>query len=211
MSERKRFDQNEDLMSMKLLECFIPNDQYFPYTSSSLSFQSIRIIVNDIILNGRHNIIEFGSGLSTLVFKNVLESVKTNDAKLISIDENEEWVQLLNSFVNEGTIIHAPLSEEANSWYMLQGNLVPRIKFNVVVVDGPSAWQKDRVLAREGALEFILTNQLLADEFSIYLDDCNREGEKKIIQKWAERLGLKYSLVTESLGRISKGSKFNTL
>ena len=210
MSERKKFDQNEDLISMKLLECFLPNDQYFPYTSSSLSFQSIRIIVNDIVLNGRHNIIEFGSGLSTIIFKNVLDSLKIKDSKLVSVDENEEWLQLLNAFVSQDTIVHAPLGEAANSWYGLDATGVSKIKYNLVVVDGPSAWQKDRVSAREGALNFLLTNELLADEFSIYLDDCNREGEKQIIKKWADQLGLKYTLVTESLGRISKGSKFNT-
>lgn len=220
ITKKNQFIVDDDVLALKLLENFLPKSFYLPYTSSSLSFESIRIIANDIVVHKRQTILEFGSGISTIILGSLLDSLNSGGT-IISIDENAEWVELLNQIIEKegiksAKIIHQDINlqeEEMKFWYKPNGlNKHINDVVNMVLVDGPSAWQAERSLARAPALDFILKNNLLnLNDFSIYLDDCNRKGEKEIIKNWSQNIDSSYSILKSDLGRIAKNDKFNII
>ena len=81
--------------------------------------------------------------------------------------------------------------------------------FDLVLVDGPLAHKKYNRYNRYPALKYI--KPLLKNEYSIYLDDVNRLGEKNIIKQWSKELDLNIKYVNSSFAHISKGVGFNTI
>ena len=62
-------------------------------------------------------------------------------------------------------------------------------EFDMVFVDGPAAWEEGKSMIRLPALPFI--SKYLCDDFSIFLDDAYREGEKRISEIWENILDLR--------------------
>lgn len=213
MSNQKDQYSAEDILSFHLLEKYLPKDSYIPYSSSSFSFRSIQIIVNDIILNKRNRIIEFGSGISTMIFSQVLKDLDLPNSCLISLDENLEWASFVKQQIGETTdkfqasVFHCELDEKTG-WYKAPTS-VSAVQYNLVMVDGPSAWQKGRENSRRNALKYLLDNKLVAEKYSIFIDDCNRAGELELLNEWSKTLDKKGRLLTKTLGYISDTSGFN--
>lgn len=221
MAETKTFDYNNDLLGLKLLENFLPKTQYLPYTSSSLSFEAIRFIANDIVVNQRRHVLEFGAGVSTLVLGALLKGLDV-PGQILSLEEDERWCEIMTGIAGrEGldtvTIVHCPLADESAEhypqWYQAEhakkAILTP---VDLVIADGPSAWQENRKSSRRSAVPFLADHDLLRKEsYAVYLDDCNRKAETKILEDWSDQLGVPSRMITSSLGRISKGDFFNII
>lgn len=210
-----------DVLAMQLLQPYLPKHSFLPYTDSSLSFNSIRLIANDIMVHQRNSILEFGAGISSVILGALLDSIAPG-LKMYSVDENEEWVRIMTSIlkqegINSVQIIHSPLLDNPSSayhgWYNPEKlKSIITFKANLILVDGPSAWQKERTMMRQQTVPFLLENELLnKNDFAIYLDDCNRPGEKEILNQWGNIFNLKPRILNDSLGRISAGDKFNTI
>ncbi len=221
MSQLKSFKDQRNILGLSLLQPFLPKKTYLPYTSSSFSFESIQLVANDIVVNSRHKIVEFGSGISTIVLGAILDSLNA-DVKLLSIDEDADWINLIDSIlkkegINSVQLQHLPLRDSNDTkypgWYNTNNfDLSAKIKPDLIIVDGPSAWQKNRESVRKYALDYLLeTNAIQDGKYAIYLDDCNRKGEKSILSEWGKTLKLKPQLITESLGRITAGTKYNSI
>jgi len=210
----------DDIYGLTMLQTLLIGYPYLPFTGSSLRPYCIAQIINDILVNDRLNIIEFGSGLSTIL---IARLIKKNNlkGKLLSIDHNKAWfVTLSNLLESEGLtdivdVCYAPLDEcelgiESNYWYDLRilRRRVENNKFDLVIIDGPPAWEANKLKARYPALSFISEN--LTDRFSIYLDDANRPGEKAIIELWEKEYGIKFGISANSLAYYSEGNSFFT-
>jgi hypothetical protein len=66
------------------------------------------------------------------------------------------------------------------------------IKFDMVIVDGPKAYENGKGLIRYHALHFLQNK--LNDSNVIFLDDANRQGEKLIIKKWETESHLNFEI-----------------
>ena len=221
-SIQKYQNKLDDLSANLLLQELLRFQEYFPVTDSSLRFHTLAVILNDIILNKRQNCIEFGSGISTLVIANLLKRNKL-PYKLFSVEDNIEWYNYMNSFVvtNDLTqhvvLMYAPLEKTElatgnNSWYstkILDEKINTDLKFNLVIVDGPGAWKPEIQLSRYTAVPYLINK--LAENFSIYLDDSNRKGEKKIIDLWQKKYKLKFSQINDTTSVSTKGNNLNTI
>lgn len=212
----------KDLHAYLLIQDLIRFPEYFATTTSSLRFHTLAVILNDIIINKRRQIIEFGSGISTLAIANLIK--KNNlDCSFISIENNEEWFQYIKSFLSRNDlqkyvkIIYAPLQKnslalESNLWYsdqVLKENISSDYKFNLAIIDGPEAWKRKIRLSRYPAVPYLIN--ILSDEFSIYLDDANRRGEKKILNLWDKKYKLKFERINDTSAVCIKGIKLNTI
>ena len=136
------------------------------------------------------NILEMGSGLSTLVISQTLRQL--GEGQLFSLEHGErfarrtqEWLteQELNEYCE---VLHAPLMPcpiemGASQWYDLS-QLPKNIQFNLLVIDGPPAWFNGK--ARSPAIP-LLSGQI-APHAVIVVDDYHRRGEKRSVQKWLE-------------------------
>ena len=222
ISQAKNKSTLKDTLAYLLIQDLIRFPEYFATTTSSLRFHTLSVIINDIIINKRRHIIEFGSGISTLAIANL---IKTNnlDCSFIAVEDNEEWFQYIKSFLSRNVlqkyvnIIHAPLKKNSlalknNFWYsdqVLQRNISSDSKFDLVIIDGPAAWKQKIRLSRYPAVPYLIN--ILSEEYSIYLDDINRKGEKKIMSLWSHKHKIKFELINDTSAVCIKGNKLNTM
>ncbi len=164
----------------------------------------------------------FPAGISTLAIANLIK--KNNlECSFISVEDSEEWFMYIKSFLlrndlqNYVKIIYAPLQKNSlaldnNMWYsdqVLKENINSDIKFNLAIIDGPEAWKPKIRFSRYPAVPYLIN--ILSDEFSIYLDDANRRGEKKIMNLWNNKYNLKFERINDTSAVCIKGKKFNTI
>ena len=222
ITRTKNKNKIEDIYSYLLIQDLVKFPEYFATTTSSLRFHTLAVILNDIIINQRKSIIEFGSGVSTLAISNL---IKKNNLKcsFVSIEDNKEWFDYINSFLsrnnlrNNVKIIYAPLESSDlalgdNLWYSMQAlnnGISKESKISLAIIDGPAAWKPKIRLSRYTAVPYLIN--FLAEEFSIYLDDTNRKGEKEVLSLWHQKYNLKFEQTNDTSAVCIKGNKLNTI
>lgn len=211
---------SRDSYSLGLMAPLLCGHPYLAFSASSLRPFCLNHILNDIIVNNRTRIIEFGSGISTMMIGRLIKKNKLN-VSLVSIDHDEQWVKKLRAdFKREEianvTLIHAPLTKchlalNENEWYDLDKVDVATTEgsFDLVIIDGPPAWESPRQLARYPALPFIFDN--LSKDSAIYLDDANRNGEQIILRTWREKFNLSFNILGGTLAVARRGRAFDTV
>ena len=210
----------DDVHAGILLNRTLSQGKYFPTTGSSLNLHSVATVVNDVIVNRRQCVIEFGAGLSTLCFARLVRDFDLN-TKIVSVDDNEAWLQIMKErLVDEGlqdrvNLVFAPLAscEHAKNsllWYdqaAINSATESLQSFDVVLVDGPMAYDRPRALSRYPAVPFLAPR--LSPGYAIFLDDMHRDGEKEIAKSWQSELGAKRTVVNSNFVMLSKGNFFN--
>jgi predicted O-methyltransferase YrrM len=179
------------------------NINYSVWTSSAIRPSAIVKILNEIIVNNKKIIIEFGSGLSTIY---IAKTLKKMGGKLYSIENDENWIEIVKKMLKDDGLedcvhfIHAPLKPSSLSlnnldWYdeNLLNNLKRDEKIDLVLVDGPMAFSKDIELSRYPAIPLLHNNNHLGEDTTIILDDINRNGEEKILRLWEKKFNIKFS------------------
>jgi len=175
---------------------------YIPISGMAMNPSEIARICNDILINRRQKIVEFGCGASTVYIAKILP----DNAVIYSVDHDSEWLDIVRGWLQrEGVedrvrFIHAPLrsinlEDHRSEWYdlaVLERSL-PENDIDCVIVDGPPAGSGGiGALARYPAIPVLESK--LAERVSIYLDDAVRNGEQTIAKKWSERLGIHFEL-----------------
>jgi hypothetical protein len=222
ISRTKNKNKLEDIYSYLLLQDLIKFPEYFATTTSSLRFHTLAVIINDIVINQRKSIIEFGSGISTLAIANLIKKNKL-ECSFFSVEDSKEWFDYINSFLkrnaleNFASLIYAPLEKnefalENNLWYStdaIKKTLSTDLKFDLVIIDGPGAWLPKLRLSRYPALPFLQNK--LEKEFSFILDDTNRKGEKEIMDLWYQKFDTKFEQINQTSAMCVRGKKLNTI
>lgn len=200
------------------LSPLLTKGQYLPFTTSSLDFHSLAIILNDIVINNRKTILEFGSGASTVLMARLLNANGYKDKKIISIEHDKEWSKTVTNLLDyEGVgqyvkLINAPLvkcnlSLMGNKWYdlnVLKENIP--IEIDTCIIDGPPAWFDQIKFARYPALGFV--SEYLRDNSIVFIDDANRDGEKKMIES-CKNIPFKKVYFSSSFVGLVRGNFFN--
>lgn len=215
------YDNSVDLISTNQLSSLLKDLPYLPYTESSLRFSSITYLLNDIVINNRKCIVEFGSGISTICIAKLIQQLNLKDITVFSVDNNQEWLDIISGYLNGAidqdkfNLIHADLCKNglslgSNSWYNISA--LEKLndykgKVDCVVIDGPEAWYKDIELSRYPALPYIY--EYLTENCSIFLDDTNRCGEQLILNKWKQNFDFNHQKLNRTFTRLFRGSSFN--
>lgn len=174
----------KEIKAFEILKPYFPKG-YLMETSYSLSFQAIQHILNDIIIHKPKSILEFGSGLSTIIIGHFIKENRL-DIRFISIDDNQEWQDILKLQGVNAELLCFPLVENHRYSYLGKGNWfnIPEFhqingeKFQLVIVDAPKGDASP--LSRFGFIPFI-KDRLLSNPI-VYLDDTNRIDETMISQ-----------------------------
>ncbi len=190
--------QQEDIYALQQLQPI--SSDYTIWSSSSIRPSAMVQILNEIIVNNRNTIVEFGCGITTVYIAKIL---KQYGGHLYSVEDNGEWIEIVramlkyNDLLDIVTFIHAPLNESKHSlsncdWYSedIINNYLEDIIIDMVLIDGPPAYLKDIELSRYPAVPFLLDR--LADDFCIILDDINRDGEKNIVARWEKQINISF-------------------
>ncbi|MBB5284236.1 hypothetical protein HNQ92_002379 [Rhabdobacter roseus] len=205
----------ESLAYQKISKLSNSLNKVYPYTSSALSPVHLNLVLNDIIINTRRNIVELGSGISTIIIAKLLQT-NSIKAQFTSIEENEDWANYINNCLIEENLIeycnvmHIPIKKSENYyWYDLQKINIIKQSIGLIdclIIDGPIAHSKGKENSREKTLyEFY---ELLDNTKSVFLDDTNRKGEQIAIKNWTK----KYNISFINFGNFSihqSGHHFN--
>lgn len=217
-SQCSHFNEN---CAMSIIQPLLQSGSFLPFTSASIKPFNLVCILNEIIINKRNKILEFGSGISTILMGRLIKNSGI-DCKIISVEHDKSWIDFIKKYIDveqiDGivNIIHSPLTSckealEDNQWYdkkILCANGLNEGKFDMIIIDGPPAWEQSKQKARYPAFPFVFPK--LCSRAIVYLDDVDREGEKLIIKKWEEDYQIKFSFV-RTLGYYIHGKAFNSI
>jgi predicted O-methyltransferase YrrM len=217
-SSHLTLSKQDDIISLGLLQPLIANFSYVAFSGWAVRPFCLALILNDIVANQRKSIVEFGAGITTIFMARLMKQNGLS-AKVISVEHNLEWINIIKDVLKKDAteqyveFIHAELSvcEKSPynlSWYNEEAifNQIKNKRFDLVIIDGPPVYNE---YERYPALPFIF--DYLGPNYSVYLDDVDRTGEKQILAKWEELKGMKFNVLGEKIARSIKGTFYDTV
>lgn len=185
-------ENQKESLSFTILDRLFRFERIIPITSWSLSPSKILFLINEILLNNRKKIIEFGSGFSTYVIAKLIQ--KNNlDIVFYSIESDMRYYELVKEMLIEEELLRhvellfAPLGDssmayksEMTTWYSKDKLETLDLKdIDLIIVDGPVGGSK---YIRYHAVPFL--KKSISENFCIFLDDTDRNEEREIIEDW---------------------------
>lgn len=212
-SKLLRLDQH--LRDIRALQELAPlTTEYVPWTGSALRPAALVTVLNDLVVNRRRRIVECGGGVSSLYIGELLERAGEGDLFVLEHDTN--WARRLRALIQSRglaprvRVVHAPLevnhslSAEGTPWYSADAvrEGIDGRPIDLLLVDGPPAHEECMRLARYPAIPFF--RDWLAESCTIILDDVDRDGEREVVLRWEEELGITFQMRARSEG-IARG------
>ena len=118
----RNIDSNvDDSMSLQLLLKMFSEQSFLPLTSWSISPKEVLHICNEIVVNKRNCIVEFGSGFSTVCIAQLLK-INNIEAKFYSVESDIEWInslkKILKSNDSEGYVefLYSPINNISSKY-----------------------------------------------------------------------------------------------
>lgn len=141
-------------------------------------------------------ILDIGSGLTTILFA---EWANKNNAEVISLEHQHKYYiqtsNLLYKYNLQVDLRLCPLIK--TKWGAFYKTDLPK-EIDFVLIDGPPG-----SIGRQGTLYNIFPN--LSFNCTVWLDDCDRRQEKKILEQWQRDLKVTVSDIEGlSRGKIIK-------
>lgn len=187
-AEKNNFSQLESLINIQnVLNIRFPLPKMRNW---AISPDFAELLLREVLIRKPENIVEFGSGVSTLITGYALEMNKKG--KLTSFEHDmfygkktiqnlmlhglEEFVEVISAPIADFTINNRDVK-----WYSVDETKVPA-KIDMLVVDGPPA-RTDKE-ARYPALPYLIDH--LADDAIVIMDDGIRQEEREICRRWLE-------------------------
>jgi len=212
----------DDIYSMAILQPLLIDYPYIPFTASSLRPLCLAYILNEIIINERKFILEFGMGISTIMIARLIKKNNLN-VKIYSVEHNKVWADIINDYLIKEDLKHfvtfivADLKEIDSplgmvKWYdySVIMNKIKEQKFDLIIVDGPPAYKDSIQFSRGPALFNLKTN--FEKDFCLILDDAHRIGEVNIIKLFKElNINIKFSIVSDTLAVFRSIENFDPL
>lgn len=165
----------------------------------------LREIIEVIRTQSPQQVVEAGSGLSTIVVAQSLKKFGTGQT--VALENGEEFAEEARKNMRHhdvekfASVIHAPLRKfdingEEYQWYDIGRIKGVEQKIDLLIVDGPPALEDP--YARYPAVPLLW--ERLSSEAIILIDDGDREGEKKIVEKWCDEYDLESEYINLEKG-----------
>jgi len=167
--------------------------EYFPYNHYTIKYYDLERIVNQIMFTGANDILELGSGLSTLCIAALTKY--DGSIKVHSIEHHPEWHGLMLKLIKMNNLKNIqldlvplkPFQEDSFSGMFFDlSNVTFKDNYDAVIIDGPPANKKELVHSRYPAIH-ILKRHLKKKGF-FYFDDVRRKGEAECLNNWKHNL-----------------------
>lgn len=162
------------------LSPLLQNWAYIPLTNWAPGPEFLCHIANEICIRQRRTIVEFGSGISTILMAR-LAKINNLDVQVYSIDQNQDWQDRISAICAvDGTLgfVHF-LCRPAR----LEDGKNDSTPVDMVIVDGKAEATAEN---RATALDFVTSH--LAPSFTIFLHDTDRAGEQAIFDSWKKKI-----------------------
>jgi len=165
-----------------------PQVPYPPFGGWSISGDSASRLVELILTDSLHSIIDVGSGLSTLLIAQALELLGTGHC--IAFEHEKPWMDRSNELLaqhglsHRALVAHAPLVDvevggEMLRWYDISSVDLPD-QIDMLFIDGPP--KATGPLARYPALPLMIDR--LGPTGVILMDDADRPDERLVVKRW---------------------------
>lgn len=176
---------------------------YLPWSTGALRPSGLVTVLNEIWFRRPRLVLELGSGMSTIVTGRLLRELGTG--LLLAVEHDDAWADRVQAqlrregLTDRASVVHAPLrtceqSWDGSKWYdetALDAALdAAGDPIEVLVVDGPPAWQIGAGHARFPALD-VLAHRL-APGAAVVLDDIERAGEQEVLERWRQEHGVDF-------------------
>ncbi len=142
-------------------------------------------------VNRPRRILELGSGSSTVYISSLLGRLAVSPIAHIAVDHDKRFLDLtqelcrLNRCAETVQFYHCPLGNvegHSNPWYLIPESVLDQGPFDLIIIDGPPAYEEHLARSREPALPKLI--EFLAKDGILILDDTNRNGEQDVLASW---------------------------
>lgn len=183
-----------------------------PWSDWSLDRDALDLILAEIDA-GRHQILECGSGVSTIVIARQLAELGTGS--VTALEHDAAWAAEIRSRLEaeqlterarivEAELTSHPLAQAGCGWYdPMALDELPVSGVELLLVDGPPAGVPSIERSRFPALP-VLSGRLAADAL-VVLDDIDRAGERWVLDAWERETPFRFERVAGR--RIALGSR----
>ena len=159
-----------------------------PFRGWAISPDFASIILKKIRNNKATQIIECGSGVSTIIICYLLK--QRGSGHLYTLEHDAEYAEKTrlqlekNNLTEYATIFVSELAPytlngETWNWYDMK-NITEDQKFDMLIVDGPPF----QIQARSRYPALPLLYKHLNDKSIVLIDDCKREEDKYVVELW---------------------------
>jgi predicted O-methyltransferase YrrM len=178
------------------------------WSESAMTEAGLARVCAEVRARTRPVVVECGSGFSTLTLARLLHE---REGSLLSLEHDPLWATRVRrnldaaGLAGTARVTLAPLEPHSLGrnglhWYA-QSALPSRI--DVLLVDGPPAFEPEIELARYPALPALIDR--LAPGAVVVLDDIDRRGEQQILADWERECGVRFERL--SAERIAIGRR----
>ena len=183
-----------DVQALHALRPLLDAGGFLPWTEGALRPAALLAVCNQIALTDRREVVELGSGVSTVVLARLM---RERGGRLTSVEHDPDWAILAGSQLErEGLgdvarLVEAPLEPHPLGlgdapWYAAAAlaELPGTGEVELLVVDGPPGYGEGMERSRYPAVPAL--EDRLAARAIVILDDADRPGEREILARWAE-------------------------
>ena len=211
--------RQDDIYAMSFMQPLLNAGPFLPFSNGTLRPIDMVCILSDVVINKPTSILEFGCGISSVLLGRLIRQTGLK-CQVYSVEHDRQWMVNATAYLSNEQLtdvvqlIHAPLTSEGrmpgDEWYdtssLVKAGITEKT-FDMVLIDGPPAWQMKKCRARYPAFPFV--RSLLSDNGVVYLDDANRDGEKMVIRQWQKDFQIEFQWSRGNLAFYSPGQRYN--
>jgi predicted O-methyltransferase YrrM len=134
-----------DLESLEILRPLLDAGGYLPWTEGALRPAALVLVCNEIVLADRREIVELGSGVSTIVLARLM---REREGRLTALEHDPDWAGVVRSQLKREGLTHVarlveaplethPLGLDGAPWYSERGVAALPNDIDLLLVDGP--------------------------------------------------------------------------
>jgi predicted O-methyltransferase YrrM len=145
------------------------------------------------VLADRREIVELGSGVSTIVLARL---AREREGRLTALEHDPDWAGVVRSQLKREGMTHVarlveapleahPLALDDAPWYAERAVAELPEAIELLLVDGPPGYGDGMERSRYPALPAL--EPRLSPGAMVILDDATRPAEREILERWGER------------------------
>jgi predicted O-methyltransferase YrrM len=172
---------------------------YLPWTEGALRPAALATVCNEIVFADRREIVELGSGVSTIVLARLM---REREGRLTALEHDPDWATVVRSQLKREGLTHVarlleapleahPLALDDAPWYSERPVAELPEAIELLLVDGPPGYGDGMERSRYPALPAL--EPQLSPGAMVILDDATRPGEREILERWGE-LGWRFGV-----------------
>lgn len=175
----------EDLHCWHILSPLPVQGGYLPWTTGSMRPAGLVAVCKEIVHGARTQIVECGSGVSTVPLARLLRERRAGG--LVALEHDGHWAGVVQDQLHRASlhtitrVLHAPLHGEPPRYRLAGLHEVPDA-IELLIIDGPPAYESGQGTPRGPALPRL--DERLVDGATVILHDIARNGERQVIASW---------------------------